>query len=512
LTALLAVLPAVGCSREDTTPPIGIVDAPPRDPELLQLSGAVARAAVPAETAGELLARIRIQAAEIPGAERPPMNLAVAIDTSGSMDGDAMDQARAAALAIVDQLRDGDRLAVVSFGSRTKLVTEATVVDASTRGEIRAAIESMNSAGTTDLAGGLSNAVAQVLQALDPNGVNRVVLLSDGVPNDPNGLQSVAEQARANAVSITALGLGLESDEVLLTRLAQHSGGRYHFVESPQMVAKVFHDEVLRMDRAVARNLQLQLQPGPGVVIEEVVGLPWSRQGSAGAIAGLGDLSEGETRDVVVRLRVGPHRDGASVELADAYLSFEDTVIGAGVLTREGYLSTKASSEDEVLTAGIDTSVEASAEQAMAAAAILRAIDLQRAGQIAEALAQLSDAESRARAAADRLDDPALNEAADEMLSLREMWPPASAAAIAGPQAVSDVGLGGDAKEKDEIRERIEREELALDAADAHAPRMAPSSVEFAPPPPPTPMSAPRRKKLKRSHAKALRALQPYAS
>src|SRR5690606_24973005 len=150
--------------------------------------------------------------------------------------------------------------------------------------------------------------------------INRIVLVSDGVPNDESMISSLAQQARNHGVPITALGLGLEYHETLLGAIAELSGGKFHLVEDPARVASLFREEVLGIERLAARSVALALTPGPGVTIVDVPGFSTARNGH-GVVVGLTDLAEDDTQQVLVRLAVGGHRDGATVELLDGVVT-----------------------------------------------------------------------------------------------------------------------------------------------------------------------------------------------
>src|SRR5262249_45373335 len=158
--------------------------------------------------------------------------------------------------------------------------------------------------------------------------------MSDGVPNDPAPVLPLADAAGQRGISITSLGLGPDYDETLMGAIALRSGGRFHFVKESAAVAEVFRDEVLRLHRVVARNMVLTLLPGPGVQVQGVVG----QAGDPRTIA-LGDLGEGEQRDVIVRLAAAGRREGATIEMIDGVLSFDDAVNGAGRCERRVWLA-----------------------------------------------------------------------------------------------------------------------------------------------------------------------------
>lgn len=196
----------------------------------IHLEPTVSQSLVPAGQPVELMARFRIRADAIEQGERQKINLALVVDTSGSMQGQALQDAKQASQSLVDALGEGDLLSVVGFGSSAEVVVPTTVLDQHNVKEIKAKIAAMEASGTTDMAGGLSAGLAELRQQLRPDRLHRVVLLSDGVPNDDGQLLGLAQSAGSQGISITAMGLGLDYDESLMAKLAMHSGGKYHFI------------------------------------------------------------------------------------------------------------------------------------------------------------------------------------------------------------------------------------------------------------------------------------------
>ncbi len=400
------------------TPPVVAVS----DPNLVLLDGALDNTFVHADQQAEVIARLRIDTRSIGDAERPTLNLVLAMDTSGSMEGDAMDSARAAAGKLVNALRPGDHIAVVAFASETRIVVPNTVIGDDTRTGIHTAIDGMKAHGTTDMQGGLSQALQQMTAGAGKDVVNRIVLLSDGVPNDPSQIPALADQARSYGASITALGLGLEYDETLMGAIAQRSGGKFHFIEKPEQVAAVFEDEIARMERLVARQMNLIVNPGPGVQVTEIIGQQMQRSGRQAWVQ-LGDLSQGEQRDVYVKLAVSGHAGGAKVELLDGILTFQDAVAGAGSLKRTLFLGARATGDAAELDKGRNPAIENGAAKAALAAVVVRAIAMARAGQTQQAQQLIIANEPQARAVAKRNGDDELASKADEAEDLVKSLP-----------------------------------------------------------------------------------------
>ena len=420
ITCLCLALSGCATNKLDKKP---IAKTPkPVDPQIVELSGALTNKYVPADKRSAVLARIRVSTRQIQRTQRPPANLALIIDTSGSMRGKPIEDAKQASLALLDALSDGDVLSITAFHSRGEVFVPATKLSSVTRIEAREQIGRMRARGTTDMQAGFNLAWQEVNRMRHVKGINRIVLVSDGIPNDPKPMASWAEAARQQGMSITTLGLGLEYDETLLTELAQRSGGRFHYVEKAAQVASVFRDEVLRLEQAVATNMRLILTPGPGVDVERVTGQRVTRSGRQ-LVIHLGDLSEGQVRDLVVEMSVAGRRDGAVVELFDGLLSYKDMVAGAGQLTREVFLAADATGDEQNFEAGRDKAVELSVEQARAAAAIVQAVAHARTNQLPSARSVLRLAQPAAEQAAERFDDPKLHQLAKDMVELRSALP-----------------------------------------------------------------------------------------
>ncbi|MFO0631182.1 MAG: VWA domain-containing protein [Polyangiales bacterium] len=386
-TLLAALLLVVGCAARQTGR---------RDPQLVTLEGALGNRFLPAGQRSDVVARLRVATRAIDPARRPRVNVALVVDTSGSMDGRAMDDARAASLAMVDALGEGDRLAVVTFDAQARVLVTSTELDAESRAAARARVRAMEARGTTDLAGGLRLGLLEVANHYRAEGINRVVLLSDGVPNDRAPLDAMARSAAQNGITITTLGLGTDYDETVMAHLAQHSGGRFHYVQDSAQVAAMFRDEVLRMQRVVGRNAIAVLTAGPDVEVQSVVGMPATRNGSEVRVP-LGDITEGATRDLVVRLSVPGRRNDASVEVLDAVLTFTDAMDSAGHCERHTFLGARSSSDAAQRETGRDPEVERVAAEAQLAAGTIEAIRDAREGNMERAQQRLDEALAEAR-------------------------------------------------------------------------------------------------------------------
>lgn len=386
--------------------------------DLLHLTSQQSRRFVPAEVGTELWAVLRVAVDQGHAEDRPPVHVGLVIDTSGSMQGEAIEAARAAAAELVGSLREDDRLTVVTFHSKAELIVPNVEIDGDTREEILEKVAAIEARGTTDLAAGLQTALGDLMPHVAGGRVTRLVLLSDGVPNDPSSIPGTVAQASSAGITVTALGFGLDYDETLLASIAQQTGGTFHFLEQPADLVPLFRDENLRLQGIAAQEIVLTLTTGPNVELREVVGqsfaLPQPR-----VFMGLGDLSMGEERVVVVRLSVGPHRAGSSVELLDGVVTYRAPKTGLQ-RTQDVFLSAMSEDDAAVLAESIDPEVEREIENAKAAALTLQAVTLLRDGNTVDASAVLQNAAPAAMAAGERLEDSWLREQAADMTKLAE--------------------------------------------------------------------------------------------
>jgi len=290
-TVIAALLLTPGASQEAT--------------ECVQAEGGIitARLASGQVLAGEQNIAVTIQMPGATASVRPPLSLAVVIDRSGSMEGEPLGNAKAAAARLVDQLGDDDAFTIVTYSSSDETVMPMSRATASNKAAAREAIMRIWDDGNTCISCGMQRGASELAMTPVKSGVRRMVLISDGQANtglyDRNELAQLAVETSARGISISTVGVGLDFDEVTMMRLADVGHGNYYFVEDTNKLADMFARELSGLATTVAADARLVIEPMPGVSIEEAYGYQALQQGGQTVIP-LADLRAGETRKVVL--------------------------------------------------------------------------------------------------------------------------------------------------------------------------------------------------------------------
>lgn len=229
--------------------------------------------AVRSDAATPLDVLVKITAPSQLNVTRPPLNLGLVIDRSGSMAGGKIEHARQAAIFAVQQLLPSDRVSVTVFDDKVETIVPNTTAEAKSR--IIGAIADIRSNGQTALHAGWSESAKQVSSHLVKNGINRVLLLSDGHANVgltvPDQIATDVNRATHGSVSTTTLGLGNDYNEDLLEAMAKSGDGNYHYVESPNQLPDIFQSELQGLMRTFGNAVLLGVQPRGGVALAEVL-------------------------------------------------------------------------------------------------------------------------------------------------------------------------------------------------------------------------------------------------
>ena len=371
----------------------------------LKMAGAISHGYLEAGNPQEIYASFDIEAINHEGDSRPPLNLALVIDRSGSMSGDKIVHAREAARRLVNTLNASDRLAIVSYGSDVSTDISSRQVTEANRQAMLAAIDRIEVSGGTNLSGGYERGLAEVVRSKDDKTINRVLLMSDGnanigITHIPD-LERLSRGGLQQGVSLTSMGVGLDYNEDLMTRMANEGAGNYYFIERGEAIASMFEAEMKGLTSVVARNTAVVVTLGEGVELVEVYGFPYRRQGDRVMIA-LAEFFSEQKKSVLAKLRATPRADGTTTELpiVSVSMSYDD-------VTREkpahGALALKAvTTADEAKRAEVNEEVISRVQQVEVAQSLQQAMELYDKGDSDQAAKVLERQQRRTRQARKR--------------------------------------------------------------------------------------------------------------
>ena len=314
---LLFVLP--GCSR-------GLPE-PTLDPdEMLSLSLILDQTIV-ADNDMDAVVMIDLASSETPVGDRAPVSLALVFDTSGSMEGNKIENAKEAAHGLVDSLDVGDSITLVSYADSATPHLENYRVGVD-REEAHEAIDDLEARGNTCTSCGLDIAY-QILQSDDAEPIKRVIVLSDGHANrgiqGEDHLRNLAANANAVwSIDTATIGLGRLHNEAVMAAIAEGGAATYYFLHNSGHLASILERELASLHSTVLTDLVLRIQPGDGVVLSgtENTGAYWD---GPDLVFNLGQLSVGDTRQLIVTVRLPEGDMGRAVF---AHAEFHD-IMGA---------------------------------------------------------------------------------------------------------------------------------------------------------------------------------------
>jgi len=161
-----------------------------------------------------------------------PTNVYLVVDTSGSMEGAKLTATKAALKAFLAQIRgDRDRVGIIEFGSGLKDYSLLTPLDDPTRRRLEEMIDRMEASGGTALIDAVYAAVAMLQEENQPDAINAVVVMTDGLENESSrrlsDLQVLLRNNPSLPIVIFTIGFGRDADEAALTEMARIGGGQF---------------------------------------------------------------------------------------------------------------------------------------------------------------------------------------------------------------------------------------------------------------------------------------------
>lgn len=221
--------------------------------------------------AGNKLVHIGIQGYELPGAQ-PRANLVFLLDVSGSMGSpDKLQLVKQSMGLLLDSLQPQDTVAIVVYAGAAGTVLEPTQVK--DKQKILAALNRLQAGGSTAGAEGIQLAYQLAESQFIEDGVNRIVLATDGDFNvgiyDTEELKGFVERKRESGVLLSVLGFGQGNyHDALMQALAQNGNGVAAYIDTVGEAQKVLVDEATSALFPIAKDVKIQVEFNPATVSE----------------------------------------------------------------------------------------------------------------------------------------------------------------------------------------------------------------------------------------------------
>ena len=269
---------------------------------------------------------------------RPPLNLCLILDQSGSMGGTPIKTVRAAAKKIVDSLSPQDRISVISFDHEAQLVVSNQL--ATHPDTIKQAIDSIRAGGGTAIDEGLKLGIEAVAHGKSGT-VSQIFLLTDGENEHGSNSRCItlAEFAVSHGFTVSTLGFGDHWNQDILEQLADAGGGSLAYIENPDTAIQEFSRLFNRAQSISLTNAYLVLTLQPQVrlaelkpiaqVLPETIELDVRREGEQ-AIIRLGDLMNDIPRVVLANLYIAQLPVGTHA-IAYAEIQYDDPALGSSL-------------------------------------------------------------------------------------------------------------------------------------------------------------------------------------
>jgi Ca-activated chloride channel family protein len=216
------------------------------------------------------LALVGLRSTPIAADRIPPRNLTFLLDVSGSMmPENRLPLVKTAMRMLVDTLRADDRVAIVVYASGTGVVLQPTAGDR--KAVINSAIADLRAGGSTNGAGGIELAYNLASEHFAADGINRVILATDGDFNvgitSPVALTRLIEEKRERGIFLSVLGVGDNNlKDSTMEMLADKGNGNYSYLDSLQEARRVLIAEAGSTLVTVAKDVKLQVEFNPAFV------------------------------------------------------------------------------------------------------------------------------------------------------------------------------------------------------------------------------------------------------
>jgi len=243
--------------------------------------------------------------------ERAPVDIVLSLDVSGSMGGQKLELAKSTLKFVVQNLRDQDRLALVTYDTNISTPFGLMPMTKFNKEKALQVITAIREGSSTDLCGGLLAAMDVMQARTEPNKVASVLIMTDGQANvgvveDTAIAQAMTAKRSEGAANYTvySFGFGADHKAPLLRTLSDAGQGMYYYIKGAEDIPESFADCLGGLLSVVGQNIQCVLRAEDGATISHVYTTKRHQISADGrsATIEIGDIQSEESRDILFQV------------------------------------------------------------------------------------------------------------------------------------------------------------------------------------------------------------------
>ena len=238
--------------------------------------------------------------------QKPPLNVALVLDTSTSMQGARLDVVKATALELLRQFRPQDYLSIITFNDRADVALKA-----GSHVNIRRAegnIRGLRASGGTEIFKGLEAGINEIQKYSRGGYTNHIILITDGhTYGDEEDCQQLSIDAANKNIGLSSFGIGGKWNDVLLDNLATRTGGNCIYIQDPHEIREFLTNKISRLEGAYTDQISLNFTQGTGTYLNYAFRLsPEVGLMSTISPLRLGSLSVGSRQQLLFEFVIDP--------------------------------------------------------------------------------------------------------------------------------------------------------------------------------------------------------------
>jgi Ca-activated chloride channel homolog len=276
---------------------------------------------------GENYLLITVEGEELPDdTKRPPISVVALLDVSGSMSPEyKIGYLKKSVVKLIDNLKECDRLSLVEYTTGVRVITSLTNMTPENKKAAISAVEKIYAQNMTNISGALTVGFEEFRKTSIEEGVNRIILFTDGCPTegncDPKFLIELAGKA-PDGVQVTTMGygrqmetsglddvtrgiitgMGGEINVALLQDMAKSGKGNYYYIANPDSCGRAFANELAGLLTVVGQDIKIRIEPTQFLKVEEVLDDLNVEDQNGVAVINITDLLAGETRYILAKV------------------------------------------------------------------------------------------------------------------------------------------------------------------------------------------------------------------